>query len=992
VTLSGTKRYSDKSGEYYLKNVLTNQKQKKIQKKNQNNIHKSCDFDINKNLKKGSKVISNKQLDNYLTPIPMNPKKSIIKNKYDKAALNNAQKTAIFLRRIEYSTNMRKNNKNKKINEEIIRKIIIIQKWWKTLYLIILLQKNIRGFLSRTKLIESLEKQENFINMLLHIHWLHKKIVFKRFIKKLYYNDTIILLIKMINNFFFANLRLLIRKWKIVSLKSKTNENLKIWFDDWKKTIEKFSILKNMLHNYSKNKKTKSNKDNNINKSFKKMNPKNHKEDKNEKEEEKKIKKTTVAFNCNKKKNQINDMRNDNFEESEFLNDNNNNQNNSEIVLFKNKRNSIKNLKKFEDLNKNEMNKTKILSSRGNDFSNKHDMNKTFTNEKINKYSKTEAKIINTKKRINEKFEDNDKEKDKNKIDIEKEKKNKNKKNKLMKRNITTNNNSKILNTNTNKILHSYDTNISKVLNTHNSSKILNNNKVSNTQKKENKSKEIINNKNIIDNKSNVKNKKKKEEKENDNNNVNFINDPPFQDILKENTQAAIKEKEQIVNNDNYDIKEDNIYDKEFDNDNLLNFNSIDDENIKDISFKNEDNLFSNTNEINNENQKKIKEMVINFEKKPKNSYNVSKTEENNTKNIDIENLNNNNKILDNDKNIQNKIEENNKIIENNSKEEYNDLEKQKDKKISDRMGSPTLIKKNNILQAKIQFQKPTQNILELKQKNNELNQIQNNENKNNNNNNTLIDDDIENMNINQELENLSKFKPPSKIKEIVIENLNLNKHNDQRNDDFYTGYNNHFTNEDERRLNHSLSNYELGQDFYMNNLNLTQNYIYNPINERFITFSYNPNNQVLGCPMPVDQINNFEFRRNNSNNIPNYEQKNEFENNKINVNTFHKKTFSSNNLYQYKHPHLSGMTFTKKIIPNSDVSFSYLNHNNLRDSQNFNTNNQLNLTLNNAISNSPIQNNFGNKIYMRRVNICPPKNLNKTYIQQQGFNNSKIN
>ena len=100
MTLSGTKRYSDKSGEYYLKNVLTNQKQKKIQKKNQNNIHKSCDFDINKNLKKGSKVISNKQLDNYLTPIPMNPKKSIIKNKYDKAALNNAQKTAIFLTKL----------------------------------------------------------------------------------------------------------------------------------------------------------------------------------------------------------------------------------------------------------------------------------------------------------------------------------------------------------------------------------------------------------------------------------------------------------------------------------------------------------------------------------------------------------------------------------------------------------------------------------------------------------------------------------------------------------------------------------------------------------------------------------------------------------------------------------------------------------------------------------------------------------------------------
>ena len=134
---------------------------------------------MNINYKKNnSKVLSNKQTDNYLTPIPMNPKKSIIKNNYDKKALNNAQKTAVFLRRVEYSTNMRKNNQSKKINSENLRKIIIIQKWWKTLYLIILLQKNIRGFLSRTKLIESLEKQESFINMLLLIDYLHKKIVF----------------------------------------------------------------------------------------------------------------------------------------------------------------------------------------------------------------------------------------------------------------------------------------------------------------------------------------------------------------------------------------------------------------------------------------------------------------------------------------------------------------------------------------------------------------------------------------------------------------------------------------------------------------------------------------------------------------------------------------------------------------------------------------------------------------------------------------------
>ena len=175
---------------------------------------------MNINYKKNnSKVLSNKQTDNYLNTITMNTKKSIIKNNYDKKALNNAQKTAVFLRRVEYSTNMRKNNQSKKIYSENLRKIIIIQKWWKTLYLIILLQKNIRGFLSRTKLIESLEKQESFINMLLLIDYLHKKIVFKRFLKKLVKGDKKYCLKNLIKILSKVNLRMYIKKWEKISLK-----------------------------------------------------------------------------------------------------------------------------------------------------------------------------------------------------------------------------------------------------------------------------------------------------------------------------------------------------------------------------------------------------------------------------------------------------------------------------------------------------------------------------------------------------------------------------------------------------------------------------------------------------------------------------------------------------------------------------------------------------------------------------------------------------
>ena len=68
--------------------------------------------------------------------------------------------------------------------------------------------------------------------------------------------------------------------------------------------------------------------------------------------------------------------------------------------------------------------------------------------------------------------------------------------------------------------------------------------------------------------------------------------------------------------------------------------------------------------------------------------------------------------------------------------------------------------KKNNILQTTIQFQKPTQNILELKQKD----KIKN-----------LEKSNIE-LDVNKEIVYISKYKPPNKIKEIVIENLNLNK------------------------------------------------------------------------------------------------------------------------------------------------------------------------------------------------------------------------
>ena len=901
----------------------------------------------------------------------MNPKKNIIKNNYDKIALDNAQKIAVFLRRVEYSTNMRKNNnQNKKINQDYLKKIIIIQKWWKTIYLIILIQKNIRGYLSRTKLIENFEKQEIFNNIIFNISYLCKKIFFRRFIMRLIIYDESFLTRKIIHVFFIINLKKFVKKWKencdkINEHNNKMN-NLKNSFYDWKKTIEKFSFLKSILKHYEIAKlKNNINHQNILAKmpSKKELNNNKNKKEKKKienkdigKEETKKSKKTLVF--CFRKKNQIHNKTNENKDETEinnFINES------YKMMIYQNKKNSTRNLntnllkKKFEGNVKNIINKNNNLTSRDSKYnteiSNRNEINKN--NSKMDKICKTDIRVKTTKKIINEKLDDKNSE---NKKDENKN----NKKETIMKVNITPN--------------------------------------------KEKKSKEYLNN--IILVSPNSSSNTKTENLSSDNKNINIIIDSPFQNILNENTQGAIKNKDEILNIGHFSIKDieditknNTILNKILDNDKLIPFDSIDNDNndnLNHIMILNENdetnaNLdINNYNKNNNENydnqieSKKIKELVITFDKKPSNNYlNINqKVDEINNKIENTNKLNNINEkddniILDNIVNIPDNIIEKNNITfyERKLNDEKNNNNKDELKNKNEKFGSPTLIKKNNIFQTKIQFQKPTQNI-ELKQNNNTNDNYNNNNTNNNNKNDYLDNNDIDILNINEELENISKFKPPSKIKEIVIENLNINKNNDQRNDDFYTGFfnNNYIDEERVMKPNHSLDNLITGTDFYIDNLNQTQNYNnYTPINERYIKFTQNPNNEVLGYPLPIDynQIN--EYQCSNKNNINNYQIYDNFNLKEL----IHKKTYSSNNLYQYKYPYLTGNTFSKKIIPNSEALLPYSNSNtNLRENQNMNKYNN--------ISN---QNNFGNLIYMKRVNICPPKNLNKTYVYQHNVN-----
>ena len=106
-------------------------------------------------------------------------------NGYGKKELNDAQRTAVFIRRLEYATSMKKQmdkGKNLKNNE---KKIELIQQWWKTMHKIIKLQKNMRGFLFRKKLMNNLEHQEKLLKFITDFDNIHNYHVYKQFMDNL---------------------------------------------------------------------------------------------------------------------------------------------------------------------------------------------------------------------------------------------------------------------------------------------------------------------------------------------------------------------------------------------------------------------------------------------------------------------------------------------------------------------------------------------------------------------------------------------------------------------------------------------------------------------------------------------------------------------------------------------------------------------------------------------------------------------------------------
>ena len=133
----------DKSGEYYLKNIqMQNRRQDfKYHKRNSLNNPQNLENCLNNgnalSIKKRASKIVTLLPENSLTPIPKKEgiNKTGIAGGFKKKELNDAQRTAVFIRRLEYATSMKKRViKDNEDDKEQEKKIIQIQDWWRTMY------------------------------------------------------------------------------------------------------------------------------------------------------------------------------------------------------------------------------------------------------------------------------------------------------------------------------------------------------------------------------------------------------------------------------------------------------------------------------------------------------------------------------------------------------------------------------------------------------------------------------------------------------------------------------------------------------------------------------------------------------------------------------------------------------------------------------------------------------------------------------------------
>ena len=194
VTMYGTKRYENKSGSYYLQNLSKDHMNQKsitsLKINNKNHNYKNNNqiyFNSNKDIINEKK----KKIPNELNRITTTDKQETkIKEEHEKENAFNTIGNTKFLRRYQYSNKITqkqiKHYKEMRKKDKIfLDKIKFIQIWWKTIFQVIKIQKYIRGYLYRIKLISSLEEKEGYIDNVLYITKAIKKIFLYRLYNKL---------------------------------------------------------------------------------------------------------------------------------------------------------------------------------------------------------------------------------------------------------------------------------------------------------------------------------------------------------------------------------------------------------------------------------------------------------------------------------------------------------------------------------------------------------------------------------------------------------------------------------------------------------------------------------------------------------------------------------------------------------------------------------------------------------------------------------------
>ena len=258
-------------------------------------------------------------------------------------------------RRHQYSKNLQqkyiaKNKEIKQYEKLIIENIKYIQIWWKTIFQIIKIQKNIRGFLFRSKLLENLDNKEIYADNLIRLMKAVKKILFGKFIFMSYCKNI---------KYFFS-------KWYEIIIKRKIIKNI----------ILKFSSNNSQMYNSNNlysliNLNNKSNKSRLNIKEFKNSSIKPIKYKKIDKNSSKKI---NLNNSTSTKNILLNKVKNDSMKSINLLNKQNN-QSNGKLKINKIQNNKVRNTTE----------KQIDIYSKFNNTTNNFKINKSYVNNKNKK-------------------------------------------------------------------------------------------------------------------------------------------------------------------------------------------------------------------------------------------------------------------------------------------------------------------------------------------------------------------------------------------------------------------------------------------------------------------------------------------------------------------------------------------------------------------------------------------------------------------------------